>query len=447
MKASAYTVPVELADAGVLLLYNTRTGALLEFPLTQRADVDAALAAPREGDALAGELTRLGFLVDDDTDELALLEAAYRAARDDRTRLALTIAPTVNCNFRCTYCYQEHPETKMAAAVQDALVERVRAGVAEGRDVQVTWFGGEPLLALDVVELLSRRFIALADAAGVRYAAGMITNGSLLTRDVAERLRVLRIDGVQVTLDGPADVHDGRRFKVGGKPTFETIVENLQVIADLLDVALRINCDQENRDRVLELLDELEARGLRGRVRPYVAAVGDYTEVCADVAGTCMSSAEFSAFEAETMLAMHRRGWGVPRRPEPIDSVCIADKASGAVVDPTGRVYKCWNDLTRPREAVGHLQLIPTIEMKKKAETWERWSPFRLPECRACVMLPVCMGGCAFEAMKVPNPTHGDCTHWKHSLPEVLALQYLEIERARFDEALAAALESHQWTR
>jgi hypothetical protein len=62
-------------------------------------------------------------------------------------------------------------------------------------------------------------------------------------------------------------------------------------------------------------------------------------------------------------------------------------------------------------------------------------------------MLPVCMGGCAFEAMKVPAPTRGDCTHWKHSLPEVLALQYLEIERARFDEALAAALESHQWTR
>ncbi len=453
MKPSAYTIPVELTANGVLLLYNTRSGALLEFPLQRRPDVDAVLAEPPPGapdgtsgsDPLVRQLWKAGFLIPDELDELAHMEAQYKRAREGRGQLSLTIAPTVNCNFRCTYCYQEHPNKKMSPDVQDRLVARVRQAAAEGRSISVTWFGGEPLLALDVVEALSRRFFEVTEAARVGYSAWMITNGSLLTRAVAQKLSELRVAKVQVTLDGPPETHDARRFKVGQKPTFHTIVRNLKEVCDLLTVSLRINCDKTNGDRVLELLDILEAEGLKGRVNPYLAHVEAYTEVCADVASTCMSGPEFSRFMAETYLAMYRRGWGVSQRPQPITSVCVADKANGTVVDPEGRIYRCWNDMTRPREAVDHLKLIPTIEMARNQAKWDDWTPFRLPECRQCKMLPVCLGGCAFEAMKTPNPTHGDCTYWKYNVKEIVALNYLQIEQEAFRQALEGALQRHQW--
>ena len=453
MKPSTYTIPIELETSGVLLLYNTRSGALLEFPMSRRPAVDAVLARPPTGalapggeaDPLLAQLSNHGFLIPDELDELAHLEAQYKRARESRGQFSLTIAPTVNCNFRCTYCYQEHPNTKMSVPVQDALVERVRKEAGEGKQISVTWFGGEPLLALEVIESLTRRFLEVAAAARVEYSAWMITNASLLTRSVAVTLKELRVNKVQVTLDGPPEVHDARRFKVGQKPTFDTIVGNLRDVCDLLEISLRINCDATNGHHVLELLDILEAEGLKGRVNPYLAHVQAYTEVCADVATTCMSGPEFSRFEAETYLEIYRRGWGVSVRPQPRTSVCIADKANGSVVDPTGRIYKCWNDMTRPKEAVDHLQLIPTIEMKKNRQKWDAWTPFTLPECRSCKMLPVCLGGCAFDAMKVPNPTHGDCTHWKWNIKEVLALNYLQGEQQDFQRALEQALMTHQW--
>jgi uncharacterized protein len=451
MKASAYTIPIELAASGVLLLYNTRSGALLEFRLAQKAAIDAILNAPPSGppdtlsEPLAGQLAQHGFLIHDGLDELGHLEAQYKRARESRRWLSLTIAPTINCNFRCTYCYQEHPNQKMGPDVQDRLVARVEDAAAGGRSVSVTWFGGEPLLALDVVEALSGRFIEIVERRRVGYDAWIITNGSLLTREVAQRLRARRVRRAQVTLDGPPEIHDARRFKVGQKPTFHTIVANLKAVSDIIEISLRINCDRTNQDRVLDLLDILEAEGLKGRVSPYLAHVEAYTEVCADVATTCMLSPEYSLFEARTYLAMYRRGWGVSIQPQPRTSVCIADKVDGAVVDPEGRIYRCWNDMTQPREAVDHLQLIPTLGMARNRARWDEWTPFKLPECRECRMLPVCLGGCAFAAMKTPNPTHGDCTHWKYNIKEVLALNYLQTEERAFLATLEEALKTSQW--
>ncbi len=450
MKSSTYTIPIELPNNGILLLYNTRSGALLEFPMSLKEKVNEILSNPPSGkvdtengtDPLIKQLWKSGFLIPDELDELAYMEARYKRSRKNEGQFSLTIAPTVNCNFRCVYCYQEHPNKKMSQEVQDALVERVRQAAEEKRNISVAWFGGEPLLALDVIESLSRRFLAITEESHVNYSAYMITNGYLLTRPFAERLKVLRIHKVQITLDGPAEVHDTRRFCVGGKPTFETIVRNLRDVCDLLSVLIRINCDRTNRHRILELLDFLEAVGLKRRVNPYFAHVDAYTEVCADVADTCMTSLEFSLFEMETYLAIYQKGWGMPIRPQPRTSVCVADKANGSVVDPEGRIYRCWNDMTRPREVVEHLRLTPTEEMAKNRAKWTNWTPFVLAECRQCTMLPLCLGGCPFNAMKQTGPMHGHCTVWKDNLKELMLLNYLQIEQQEFHKALEETLKT-----
>lgn len=451
MKPSAYTIPMELPKNGVLLLYNTRSGALVEFPLARREALEAVFARPPSGrvdpegepDPLLRQLWKSGFLIPDDLDELAYMEAQYKRSRENRGQLSLTIAPTVNCNFRCTYCYQEHPNKKMSQEVQDALVDRVRQAATEKRNISITWFGGEPLLALDIVESLSRRFFALTEEYKVGYSAWMVTNSFLLTRPTAQKLKDLRIHKVQITLDGPPEVHDARRVRVGGKPTFQTIVQNLKAVCDLLEVSLRLNCDRTNQHRMLDLLDILEAAGLKRRVNPYLAHVDAYTEVCADILDTCMNSQEYSLFEAATYLAIYQKGWGMPIRPQPRQSVCIADKANGSVIDPEGRIYRCWNDMTRPKEVVEHLRLTPTEEMARNKAKWTNWTPFVLAECRQCKMLPLCLGGCPFNAMKQGSPTHGHCTTWKDNLKELMLLNYLQIEQQEFRQALEEALKAH----
>ena len=68
--------------------------------------------------------------------------------------------------------------------------------------MKVTWFGGEPLLAPEIVESLSQRLIALADECGVEYDAGFITNGYLLDQDTVDMLARCKVVALQTTLAG-----------------------------------------------------------------------------------------------------------------------------------------------------------------------------------------------------------------------------------------------------
>ena len=118
-------------------------------------------------------------------DEQAALETMGRGSCAVSRRIGLTICPTMGCNFDCPYCFENHRAGKMSADVQDdivALVERMLEA-SGSKSVSVTWFGGESLLAPDVIESLSQRLMALVEERGGHYGAGIITNGYLLTQE------------------------------------------------------------------------------------------------------------------------------------------------------------------------------------------------------------------------------------------------------------------------
>ncbi len=98
----------------------------------------------------------------------------------------------------------------MTAEVQDdviALAERM-LDAAQKKTLHVTWFGGEPLLAADVIEALSGRMMALCEAKGAEYSAGIITNGYLLTLENEDLLARCKVKSAQITLDGVGEAID-----------------------------------------------------------------------------------------------------------------------------------------------------------------------------------------------------------------------------------------------
>ena len=98
-------------------------------------------------------------------DELAALDTMGRQACMGSRSVSVTICPTVGCNFDCPYCFENHIPGKMSPQVQDdvvGLIGRMMDRVAAKR-LHVNWFGGEPLLAPDVIEALSRRLIRMAE--------------------------------------------------------------------------------------------------------------------------------------------------------------------------------------------------------------------------------------------------------------------------------------------
>lgn len=450
LKVSRYVTRVELDEVDTLLVYGGLAGRLVEATGDRRQEVDAVLADPngrasQELDDVRQMLYDQGVLVPESWDELAILERRRLLAHDPRSgHMSLTICPTVNCNYRCTYCYQRHVGTLMPPVVQDRLCGFLAEQEPAVSSLSIVWFGGEPLLGLSVIERLTPQLRAIVDRDA--YSAHIITNGSLLTPDVSTRLVELGIDSAQITLDGPRDIHDVRRPGAGGQPTFNRILTNMAAADRRLDFSVRVNTDRRNAERVTELFDQLDAAGLRGRARVYFAPVTPYTDVCADTAGHCLAGADWSKVNASLRLEAVERGYGGVGLPPSRTGVCIADDPRGWVVTPDGLFYKCWNDVTQPDRAVYDVvRGVRTARMQTELERWQNWSPFALSECRDCRTLPQCHSGCAHLAMQQPGPlTHGHCSELKWNMPETIATYYLMHERQQAAERVAAARKTIQ---
>lgn len=157
-------------------------------------------------EAFLNDLKTGGFLIDDSIDEKAILKYEQLCSRYSRSHLSLVIAATSNCNFRCVYCYERSVlrASTMSEATQEAIVKFVESEAPHLESFTVTWYGGEPLLALDIIESLSLKFIDICKKNDIAYGATIVTNGYLLNCAVVEKLNTLYVNQYAKTLN-PSD--------------------------------------------------------------------------------------------------------------------------------------------------------------------------------------------------------------------------------------------------
>ncbi|MEN8007975.1 MAG: 4Fe-4S cluster-binding domain-containing protein, partial [Candidatus Krumholzibacteriota bacterium] len=152
MKASRYNRLFQAAD-GAWLAFNTWSTALavieeenLGFFRALLADPDGMVCDTPDKREMREGMIQANFLIDDNMDEIGTIKADLLRDRFSKDELHLTIAPTLDCNFRCDYCYEEHLRVNMSKPVQTAIVDWVRREMAASSELHVTWYGGEPLL-------------------------------------------------------------------------------------------------------------------------------------------------------------------------------------------------------------------------------------------------------------------------------------------------------------
>lgn len=439
MKSSRYNTFFHLPPENEILLgFNSLTNSLVEFfaegvPITQYIIKNPNYIPRDEMEKEAKEiLTRCGFLIEDNVDELAFLEGSYSSSEVATDPIRLTCIPTFSCNLRCKYCYQDHTNHKMSIEVQDALIKMVEREARDKKNISLTWFGGEPLLAMDVMENLSKRFRSLIKENG-KYNASLVSNGYLLNREKAKLLKDLGVSRVQITLDGPREVHNSRRPSINGAGTYDTILNNIKEISDIIKIDIRVNVDKNNKESALKVLDELKKAELNNKVWVYFSYVRAFRNVCADAVSNCLSSKEFAEMEPFLYLQMWNRGFnvgvGLPRRRV---GYCTVDSPLPNVITPDGSLYKCWAELDDPgAKPSGNLTLNQSNGQNNSVE----FNPFRKKYCRKCKILPICQGGCRMERGG-DGKLKGSCVTWKYNLKKMIYLYYLqEKERLELEEA------------
>lgn len=146
-----------------------------------------------------------------------------------KTGISFVIQPTGNCQLGCFYCGQSHTNIKMSDITVGKVYDRITDTIKrEGYEsLFITWYGGEPLLALNSIESLSRKLITFCQENGISYNADIITNGILLKKNTFRKLIDCSVKSFQITLDGTKCFHDNRRMTKGGKCSFDVIMKNI----------------------------------------------------------------------------------------------------------------------------------------------------------------------------------------------------------------------------
>ncbi len=392
MHLSAYCIPLDdPGTAGRVILFSTRTAACISLERSVLLDIEQNALPAAERDLLM----ELGFLVSSKESEQQEMLAYVDRMNSDITDLHLTVVMNLDCNLACPYCFEGNRKGKhfLSQQTADDLLHALETWLAERKNITVTFYGGEPLLSLPMIEQICRNVRTRAGANNGGFSVSLITNGTLLTGAVVDRLEPLGLISAYITLDGPRHLHDKSRPFRNGAGSFDTIIRNAGSVCDRIAVEIGGNYTREHFREFPSLLDALIDSGLGPeRVASVVfnPVFNEEPRFAPDFHEGCRNMNEPWIAEAALFLRSETlsRGFRVPAV-EP--AVCMIERFDKLVVNWDGGLYKCTGLIGRPEYQVGTLRTgLADYRHSHDLGNWKNAT------CLSCSYLPLCFGGCRY---------------------------------------------------
>jgi uncharacterized protein len=378
------------------------------------------------------EFTRSGVLLKENEDEFFnRMKYISYLSRFDNSSLTLTIAPTMACNFCCSYCYEGNRvhNSVMSDEIMDAIINYIK--MKEVKSLHLYWYGGEPLCAWPKILQFNERIKELNIP---NYTQRIVTNGSLMDEEKIKYFIDNDFKTVQITLDGNEEVQNKRRPMKSGGNSYAAIIGNLDKAYKYckennktINIVIRINIDQDNIDIYPCLHKMLEER-YEGMFSIYPSFVKNYLEADCH-ANNCLTFEK----SADFIINLSKK-YGIytlslfPK--QNIILSCPAQKVNTYVIGSNGDMYKCWDDICIESRKLGNIltgikdthNINPLFVMKSSA--------FENEKCKNCLFLFSCMGGCARsrftneEAKYEVNPL----CHYITNNPQEFLEEYYELK-------------------
>ncbi len=341
-------------------------------------------------------LKKLGFIVDKSFDELAYIKFRNKQKVFDNTHYHLIINPTMECNFRCWYCYEEHSKSQMSQATVRLIKKHIKykIEVEKIHSLTIGWFGGEPLLYFnEVVYPISLYAKNLCKKHNIRYNANMTTNAYFVNEDMVQKFQKINLFDYQITLDGDKERHNKIRKGINGELSYNTIVNNIRLICCNLNqahVSLRINYDSltfKQKD-IFNILEEFP-KNIRSKITLNTQRVWQ-TQV--------ENEEKENSFLPEFIKLARKKGYSLHRGGSLNIKTfysCYASRLNYANINHDGKVYKCTARKYTTDNYLGELNKYGEITWKQDMVCKMYSSlPIENDECLQCKYLPLCYGQC-----------------------------------------------------
>lgn len=336
---------------------------------------------------------------------------------------------TDRCNLRCTYCYLSHVRADMLAVTGIAAIEAIfRSALIHGyQRIKLKYAGGEPLLRFDLITHLQKHAQALAAREGVTLKSLVISNGTLLTKEIVNVLRELDISLV-ISLDGQGHLHDYQRIYANGQGTFDQVMAGITLACKLhLLPHISITITEHSVQGLTGLIKWLLEQRLPFSINFYRAHDLSVTHPDLHVAEQAIIEGMLAAFKViQNNLPPSSLLHGLVDRA----NLCLPHRYpcgvghNYMVFDSEGRVAKC-------QMQMGHT--VTTVDAHDPLAVLQRTQlgVLNLPAeekqgCKSCQWKYFCTGGCPLSTHRATgryNVQSPNCNIYKALLPEVVRLE------------------------
>ncbi len=353
------------------------------------------------------ELKKAGKLFADDTFESMAGELKQKTAGVVKA-LCLHIAHT--CNLNCEYCFASqgkyHGERAvMSFEVGKRALDFLIENSGTRHNLEVDFFGGEPLMNFDVVKQLVAYARSIEKEKGKNFRFTLTTNGLLIDDDVIDFAN-RECANVVLSLDGRKEVHDRYRVDYAGNGSWEKIVPKFQKLVEARghkNYYMRGTFTHENPDFLEDIKEMLDLGFTELSMEPVVSAPGDKSELTEEDLPIVLEQYEKLA---ELMLERDKEGKPFTFYHYMIDLTggpCIYKRISGCgsgteymAVTPWGDLYPCHQFVGEEKFKLGDIW--NGVTNKDTQCEFANCNVYARPDCRDCWAKLYCSGGCAANA-------------------------------------------------
>lgn len=406
MKNSRYNIFIDRKS--LVVCYNTFTDSMLVLKSTVYTDfinMPLDIFSSKHPSAYE-EFIDKGFLVDDETDELAILKNNYEQNTHATRSRQLMIYPTQDCNLKCWYCYESHVKGSiMSEKTRNNIIKYVQKEIEEKKfdDLMLSFFGGEPLIGFNKIAYpLAYTIKELCEKNNIYFSTFFISNATLLNENIITKMKDIN-PHFQITLDGDRKKHDTVRIgKLNNTPTYDKIMKSIHMIVSEISnknsrqkelIVLRINYDNDTLKNISSIINDISDIN-RNYIHIHLERVWQtLSQVDSEQIDLLIQAIRlFSSAGFYVKVGKFKRK----------DCACLAEMKDYAVINYNGLVYKCNGRNLTEKSAEGRLDENGNIIWDEQCIAQRMHKPtFDNPKCLQCKMLPLCMGPCSQKCMEL----------------------------------------------
>ncbi|MBO5913355.1 MAG: thioether cross-link-forming SCIFF peptide maturase [Clostridia bacterium] len=331
--------------------------------------------------------------------------------------MCLHVAHT--CNLNCSYCFASQGKYQgdralMSFEVGKQAFDFLIANSGTRRNLEVDFFGGEPLMNWEVVKQLVEYARSVEKQHNKNFRFTLTTNGVLLTDEIIDYLNK-EMCNVVLSLDGRQSVHDHFRKYYNGKGSYEDIVPLFQRLVEKRggkDYYMRGTFTHNNVDFTEDIFHMADLGFKELSMEPVVCPPNDPYALTAEDMPKLFEQYEKLAVE---MIRRKQKGDGFTFYHYMIDLTegpCIYKRITGCgsgteymAVTPWGELYPCHQFVGDPKYSLGDVW--KGVTNKAAQDEFRSCNAYARPECKDCWAKLYCSGGCAANSYHATGKISG----------------------------------------